>query len=109
MSVAFWSAVVKVGKSVEVQPPDGYVLNLQQAALVDHDAKGSMVVKAHSVSIEGDKIEAVLGTLRSITQDQFSMGKFPSIVFHFFLWEYGDIQCTRFADIFLSNTHDAYS
>ena len=75
MSVAFWSAVVKVGKSCEVQPPDGYVLNLQQAALVDHEAKGSVVLKAHSVSIEGDKIEAVLGTLRPSTCDQFSMGE----------------------------------
>lgn len=75
MSVAFWSAVVKVGKPVEVQPPEGYVLNLQQAALVDHDAKGFMVIKAHSVSIEGNKIDAVLGTLRPITSDQFSMGK----------------------------------
>ena len=74
MSVAFWSAVVKVGKSCEVQPPDGYVLNLQQAALVDHEAKGHVVLKAHSVSIEGDKMEAVLGTLRPSTCDQFSMG-----------------------------------
>lgn len=75
MSIAFWSAVVKVGKVVEVQPPEGYVLNLQQAALVGHDAaNGSIVVKAHSVSLEGDKVDAVLGTLRPITSDQFSMG-----------------------------------
>ena len=74
MSIAFWSAIVKVGKPVEVQPPEGYVLNLQQAALVGHDANGSMVVKAHSISIEGNDIDAVLGTLRPITSDQFSMG-----------------------------------
>ena len=72
MSVAFWSAVVKVGKSCDVQPPDGYVLNLQQAALVD--AKSALVLKAHSISIEGEKMEAVLGTLRPIQTDQFSMG-----------------------------------
>ena len=79
MSVAFWSAVIKVGKPCDVQPPDGYVLNLQQAALVDHEAKGSVVLKAHSVSIEGDNIEAVLGTLRPITADQFSMGNHISL------------------------------
>ena len=67
---------MKVGKSCDVQPPDGYVLNLQQAALVDCDAKSSLVLKAQSVSIEGEKMVAVLGTLRPITSDQFSMCKF---------------------------------
>lgn len=74
MSVAFWTAIIKVGQPCDVQPPDGYVLNLQQAALVD-ETKGPVVVKATSVSIEGENISAVLGTLRPITADQFSMGK----------------------------------
>lgn len=90
MSVAFWSAVIKVGKPCDVQPPDGYVLNLQQAALVDHEAKGSVVLKAHSVSIEGDNIEAVLGTLRPITADQFSMGNHISLTIKITKKHWGD-------------------
>ena len=35
--IAFWNAKVTAGKSVEVQPPEGYVLNLQQAALAGED------------------------------------------------------------------------
>ena len=77
MSVAFWSAVVKPGNDVEVQPPEGYVLNLQQAALSTEsaDSKGSMVLKVSTIAIEGDKIVSVLGTLRPVTMEQFSMGK----------------------------------
>jgi len=33
MSIAFWSVELKKGKPVEVQPPEGYVLNLQNAAV----------------------------------------------------------------------------
>jgi hypothetical protein len=76
MSVAFWSAVVKTGKVCEVQAPEGYVLNLQQAALVveGNETKGSVVLKAQTLAIDGEEIDAVLGTLRPVTQDQFSMG-----------------------------------
>lgn len=75
MSVAFWSATVTVGKPFTVQPLEGYVLNLQQAAMVNCEAKSSVVLRAQSISIEGEKMNAILGTLRPITQDQFSMGK----------------------------------
>ena len=77
MSVAFWSAEIKAGKPAEVQPPEGYVLNIQNAALaVDSaDAKGSLVLKAQTVSIEGDKLNAVLGTLRTGSCEQFNLGK----------------------------------
>jgi hypothetical protein len=78
MSVAFWSGVVQVGKPCEVQPPEGYVLNIQQVALVvsGEGAKGGhMMLKAKTQAIDGEELEAVLGTLRPITQDQFSMGK----------------------------------
>ena len=75
MSVAFWSATVSDGKPFTVQPLEGYVLNLQQAALINCDAKSSVVLRAQSISIEGEKMDAVLGTLRVITQDQFSMGE----------------------------------
>lgn len=76
MSVAFWSGVVKVGKPCEVQPPEGYVLNIQQVALAceGEGAKGHMMLKAKTQAIDGEELEAILGTLRPITQDQFSMG-----------------------------------
>ena len=75
MSIAFWSATVKVGTPLEVQPPEGYVLNLQQAALVceNDNAKGSMQVICHTTAIEGDALTSVLGTLRPNSQDQFAM------------------------------------
>lgn len=77
MSVAFWSAVVSKGKPVEVQPPEGFVLNLQQAAVVN--GKGSNVLKVSTIAIEGEKIDAVIGTLRTGTTDQIIL----SLVFGF--------------------------
>ena len=71
MSVAFWSEALKSGKQCEVQPPEGYVLNLQQAALVDGKKGQTTVVKAETLSITGDKISVVLCTLRPETCDQF--------------------------------------
>ena len=38
MSVAFWSVTIKAGKSTEVQPPEGYVLNVCQVALTGKSA-----------------------------------------------------------------------
>jgi hypothetical protein len=32
MAVAFWSITLTPGKTVDVQPPEGYVLNISQAA-----------------------------------------------------------------------------
>ena len=51
MSVAFWSVDVTSKKAVEVQPPEGYVLNLQLAAL--SSGKEKTVVKASTLAIEG--------------------------------------------------------
>ena len=77
MSIAFWSSIIKPGTDVEVQPPEGYVLNLQQAALViDGDsaaAKGNMQLKVQTIAIDGEDIKSVLGTLRANAVDQFSM------------------------------------
>ena len=77
MSIAFWSSIIKPGTDVEVQPPEGYVLNLQQAALVvdgeSASAKGSMQLKVQTIAIDGEEIKSVLGTLRANAVDQFSM------------------------------------
>lgn len=73
MSVAFWSTKLVAGKSVEVQPPEGYVLNLQQAALVNGNDKDSYAVHVDTLAIEGDKLESVIGTLRSGKVDQFNV------------------------------------
>lgn len=73
MSVAFWSAEVKVGKPVTLTPPEGFVLNVQQAAVAGEGGKGPVVVRIETESIEGDKIEAVIGTLRPGQVDQFSV------------------------------------
>jgi hypothetical protein len=73
MSVAFWSATVKNGEPCEVQPPEGFVLNLQQAALVGAKSnQSSQVLKVKTIAIEGEDIDAVIGTLRPVTADQIS-------------------------------------
>ena len=72
MSVAFWSVTVSNNKPVEVQPPEGFVLNLQQAALVGGKNGSAQVLKVKTVAIEGDDIDAVIGTLRPTTADQIS-------------------------------------
>lgn len=72
MSVAFWSVQLKAGKEVEVQPPEGYVLNLQLAALQGENEKCA-VIKADTFAIEGDKLQAVICTLRSKTTDQCTL------------------------------------
>ena len=74
MSLAFWSVPVTSEKPVEVQPPEGYVLNIQQAAAEGGD-KGTVVIKAKTLSIEDEEINAVVGTLRPGTVDQISLGK----------------------------------
>jgi len=70
MSVAFWSVKLTNGKAAEVQPPEGYVLNVQQAAMT---GEGHAVVKVNTVSVEGDKISSVICTLRSKTNEQCGM------------------------------------
>ena len=74
MSLAFWSVTVAEGKPTEVQPPEGYVLNLQQAALEGGVEKHSVLIKVSTVSIEEEDINAVIGTLRSGHTDQLSLG-----------------------------------
>ncbi len=52
MSVAFWSVELSKGKPIEVQPPEGYVLNVQQAAIDAKDDTAVATVKAKTTSIE---------------------------------------------------------
>ena len=86
MSVAFWSIKVTTSAPQEIQPPEGYVLNLQSAALEIKDGSDTtgayLSLKAESVDIEGKSFESVLGTLRPVTADQISIG---SQIFLFFL------------------------
>lgn len=72
MSVAFWSVQLKAGKPVEVQPPEGYVLNLQLASLQGENEKCA-VVKVDTLAIEGDPLSAVVCTLRTRTADQVNV------------------------------------
>ena len=71
MSVAFWTAELKTSTPVDVQPPEGYVLNLSLAAL-SRSGKGSQVIKVKTVSIDGEDIEAVIGTLKSNQVEQIN-------------------------------------
>jgi len=72
MSVAFWSINVKPSSPVTVQPPEGYVLNVQQAALTG-DAKGLVTLRANTESIEGQTLNATLCTLRPVSADQCTL------------------------------------
>ena len=72
MSVAFWSVELKAGVQTEVQPPEGYVLNIQQAALAV-DVAGPVRLKVITESIEGAPIDAVLCTLRQSINDQSAL------------------------------------
>lgn len=76
MSVAFWSVTIENGKSAVVQPPEGYVLNLIGAALdvSKSDKDSHVVLKASTESIEGERLNAVLATLRPKTADQVALG-----------------------------------
>ena len=71
MSVAFWSAAVKVGKKTSTQPPEGYVLNLQNLALADADKGNSASIWATTETIEGDNKRVLLATLRGHVTEQF--------------------------------------
>ena len=72
MSVAFWSAEVKKGKPVEVQPPAGYVLNVTNVAASGSDTSKASIF-AQTANIEGEKINALLGTLRPGKVDQIQV------------------------------------
>jgi hypothetical protein len=74
MSVGFWSVDLKAGKSSEVQVPEGYVLCVQNMALMGGD-KGS----AFSVFVETEGVldanegtsKSLLATLRTEKAEQF--------------------------------------
>jgi cell division septation protein DedD len=70
MSVAFWSIELKVGKPVVVQPPEGYVLNVQLAALSGEGTGSGSVVRVETLAIEGETLNSVLCTLRPKTAEQ---------------------------------------
>lgn len=74
MSLAFWAIQVTNEKPVEVQPPEGYVLNIQQVAIEGGVEKSAVVVKAETVSIEDEELICVIGTLRPTVTDQISLG-----------------------------------
>lgn len=63
MSVAFWSEVVTAKKPFETQPPEGYVMNLQNVAVCN--VKDTVSLFACTDSISGDKIKALLAVLSS--------------------------------------------
>jgi len=72
MSVAFWSQIVKPGESEDVQPPEGYVLNVQNIALTGSKSeKDSAQVFAKTLSVDGEMSTTLLGTLRPMACDQF--------------------------------------
>lgn len=75
MSLAFWSVKVTSEKPVEVQPPEGYVLNIQCAAYEGPSSdKGIVLLKVETIDIEDVKIDALIATLRPGTVDQISLG-----------------------------------
>ena len=74
MSVAFWTANLKVGGEVTVQPPENFVLVVTLAAIgLDASNKGNVAVKVETESIEGEAIESILCTLNSEKFPQFSL------------------------------------
>jgi len=71
MSVAFWSVQIKSGTEVEVQPPEGYVLNVQQAALEsEKGSKGAAYLRVTTTNIAGDEQTSLLCTLRDDRVEQ---------------------------------------
>jgi hypothetical protein len=64
MSVAFWSCELKKGSPAVVSPPEGYVLNLQQAAIIADDNCDAVHVFCKTEDIEGSEKETLLCTLR---------------------------------------------
>ena len=73
MSLAFVSFELRLDKPVVPLIPDGYVMNISQAALAMDkmdDSKGYLQVYVKTKSIEGDDINALLGTLRAGQTEQ---------------------------------------
>ena len=77
MSVAFVSFELTPGKPVVPSIPEGYVMNISQAALalekVDDTKGGYLQVYVKTKSIEGDDLNALVGTLRAGQVEQFAL------------------------------------
>ena len=56
-TVAFWSKKLVVGESAEVQPPEGYILNLQQASLVSNVKNSVLQLGVKTIAIEGEEVK----------------------------------------------------
>ena len=71
MSVAFWSTELKKGGAPsEVQPPEGYVLNVQNAAIIGSEGR-ALHLYAKTQDIEGNDMDVLLTTLRgTVGSDQ---------------------------------------
>ena len=76
MSIAFWSIKLEAGKPQEVAIPEGYVLNVQSAALeiIKDTPNTALVLKVITKDIQDNTLESVIGTLRPLTADQISLG-----------------------------------
>lgn len=57
MSVAFWSKKLIVGEAAEVQPPEGYILNLQQATYVSNVKNSGVQLSVKTIAIEGEEVK----------------------------------------------------
>ena len=57
MSVAFWSKKLIVGEAAEVQPPEGYILNLQQATYVSNVKNSAVQLSVKTIAIEGEEVK----------------------------------------------------
>ena len=57
MSVAFWSKKLIVGENAEVQPPEGYILNLQQATFVSNVKNSAVQLSVKTIAIEGEEVK----------------------------------------------------
>lgn len=81
MSVAFWSEEVVSGKEVEVQPPEGYVLNVCQIALQTKHSSGKSGygLYASTYAITGTPLKTLVATLRPQTCENVQV----SLVFGF--------------------------
>ena len=79
MSIAFFGIELKKGKPSEVQPPEGYVLNLQNAAVNSSDNSASVRIFAKTRSIEDEDLTILLATLRPNMIDQCQL----SLVFSY--------------------------
>ena len=79
MTLAFWAIKVTHNKPVEIQPPEGYVLNVTLAAIEGGINKAPVVIKSTTSDIEDEVLISLLGTLRPTVVDQISLG---TVFFH---------------------------